>query len=99
MYQHNAVHIKDVLKEVVKQFGGKKRLKHQESLVTVWRGIAGTKIANQTTIIGIDQKIIRIKVNSAPLLNELANFKKRELLAKINEKMPGRFYQDIKFVH
>jgi len=93
-----AVHIQDILKEVVKDIGGKKRLKQQGILECLWQEVVGENLARHTYVVGVKQKVIQVKVDSAPLLNELANFKKQQILTKIREKLPDKSYQDIKFM-
>jgi predicted nucleic acid-binding Zn ribbon protein len=96
-----AVHIQHILKEVIKDIGGKKRLKQQGALDRLWIDVVGDELACHTYVAGIKQKIIQVKVDSAPLLNELANFRKQEILNKIQAKLPisesGK-YVDIKFM-
>lgn len=90
--------LKDVLKEVIKNLGGPKRLKQQNLLETVWQEVVGTEIARQTKVVGAKQRVIRVQVDSATLLNELANFRKEAILSKIRERLPDKSYQDIKFI-
>lgn len=96
--KQTAIPLKDILKEVVKNLGGKKRLKQQNLLDEVWREIVGREIARHTRVLGAKQRVIRVKVDSATLLNELANFRKAAILTKIKERLPDKSYQDIKFI-
>ena len=91
-------HIKDVLKQVLKGIGGKKRAKKQTTISIIWQETVGEKISSHTQIVDVKQKTIHVKVDSAPLLNELAQFRKKEILYKINQKTPDNPYQDIKFL-
>lgn len=83
-----AVHIQHILKDVIKDIGGKKRLKQQGTLDRLWPGIVGEELACHTYVVGIKQKVIQVKVDSAPLLNELANFRRQEIFGKIRAKLP-----------
>jgi methyl coenzyme M reductase subunit C-like uncharacterized protein (methanogenesis marker protein 7) len=83
-----AVHIQHILKDIIKDIGGKKRVKQQGILDRLWPEVVGEELSQHTYIAGIKQKVIQVKVDSAPLLNELANFRKEEIFNKIRAKLP-----------
>jgi predicted nucleic acid-binding Zn ribbon protein len=88
-----AVHIQHILKDVIKDIGGKKRLKRQGQLEGLWEEVVGKDLAQHTYVLGVKQKVIQVKVDSAPLLNELANFKKQSILTMIRKKLPDKSSQ------
>lgn len=51
-----------------------------------WDKIVGAQTAARTSVQGLKQKILYVKVQSPALMNELANFKKDAILLKIQER-------------
>ena len=63
-----------------------------------WPKIVGTAIAQRTDVQGFRQKILYVKVASPALMNELANFKKDNILSKLQTEYPDQHIRDIKFI-
>jgi len=47
--------------------------------------------------VGLRRGVLEIEVKSAVLLQEFAQFRKRELLGSIRAKLPGRTISDLRF--
>jgi predicted nucleic acid-binding Zn ribbon protein len=90
--------IQSIIKDVIRTLGGKRRMKQQKELSEIWTEISGKKLSSHTQLMGVRKKVIQVKVDSVTLMSELSNFKRQELLAKIREKTPGKYYLDIKFI-
>ena len=76
---------------------GTKRVRKQQDLTQVWEEIVGPSVAAYTRIAGEKQNILYVKVNSAPILSELANFRKKGILQKLRVASK-RNYRDINFI-
>ena len=89
-------HISDVVRQVRKEL---LRESTQKSLAigNNWDKIVDTQTARRTCVIGFKQKVLYVKVESTVFLNELCNFKKDAILAKLQLKYPGHKIRDIKF--
>lgn len=67
-------------------------------LALEWEKILGAKIATQTQLLGIKQRILTVKVNSAALCQELNNFRKDKLHKTLLTTEAGKRIRDIKFI-
>jgi len=63
-----------------------------------WDKIVDARTASRTCVMGFRQKVLYVKVESPPLLNELCNFKKDAILAKLQSKYPDHKIRDVKFI-
>lgn len=66
-------------------------------LEAAWAAAAGPQIAAQTRVLKINRQVLEIEVKTAVLLQELAQFGKRPLLAAVREQLPGVTVKDLKF--
>lgn len=80
--------IRDVLAQVLKQYGlgSDPRLR---KAVAAWREAAGTEFFDQTQVVGVKEGVVTIQVATAPLLQELAVYHKRGLLAALKKADPS----------
>ena len=62
-----------------------------------WADAAGPDLLKDTRVGGIRRGVLEVEVRSAVLLQELTQFHKRGLLAKLRAAMPGQPLTDIKF--
>lgn len=101
MKRQTAQPISKLIKDFRKTLGTK-RAKEQprlfSGLTQAWREIVGEKIARHAKLVGEKQNILYVKVDSAPILAELANFRKREILQKLHTGYPTKTYRDINFI-
>lgn len=89
-------HIGDVVRRVRKELL-KENTKKSLVIGENWDKIVDAQTARRTCVMGLRQKILYVKVESAALLNELCNFKKDAILAKVQLKYPDHNIRDIKF--
>jgi predicted nucleic acid-binding Zn ribbon protein len=66
-------------------------------LEQAWETAAGPQIAGQTRVLILKRQILEIEVRTAVLMQELAQFGKRPLLAAVREQLPGVTIKDLKF--
>lgn len=83
-----------------KDFLKEENLEHtfkQKELIANWERVMGKTIASRTTKLFFSQKILFVKLSSAPLKNEMQNSKAQIL--EIIEKEIGRGeVEDVKFL-
>ena len=85
----------EVLKRWIKQTGVA-RLSERERLWAAWERLLGPD-APHTTLSGMRDHVVTFTVDSSPLLSELANFRKQELLECLREEVKSYFVRDIRF--
>lgn len=69
----------------------------ESQLATVWKEVAGEKIAAGTRVLGINRGVLQVAVGNSPLLSELAAFHKGALLAALQERHADLKIRDLKF--
>jgi predicted nucleic acid-binding Zn ribbon protein len=73
------------------------RLRAAGELEYAWIAAAGDSVAKQTKLGGVRHGVLLVTVGHSALLEELAAFRKSELLAALRAKVPGLSLQDIRF--
>ena len=73
------------------------RLRAAGELEYAWIEAAGESVAKQTQLGGVRHGVLSVTVAHPALLEELAAFRKSELLAALRAKVPGLSLQDIRF--
>jgi predicted nucleic acid-binding Zn ribbon protein len=58
-------------------------------LEETWRAAAGPQAASQTRVHGMRRGVLEIVVGNGVLLQELAHYRKRELLESVRRALPG----------
>jgi predicted nucleic acid-binding Zn ribbon protein len=66
-------------------------------LEKAWADAVGPKQAPQTRVLGLRRGILEVEVQSAILLQELAQFHKRKLLERLRERLPNHTLTDLRF--
>jgi predicted nucleic acid-binding Zn ribbon protein len=66
-------------------------------LESAWAAAAGDHWARDTRLLGLKRGVLEIAVKNAVLLQELTQFHKRPLLAKLRQALPGLTLTDLKF--
>ena len=91
-----ATPLKDAMKEMFQKYRLSNKF-NEMKLIGSWESIMGKPIASRTTKIFIKDKILFVKLSSAPLKNELLIAKKQilELLSKEGAK---GVIEDIRFI-
>jgi Dna[CI] antecedent DciA-like protein len=66
-------------------------------LERAWTTAMGGENETGTRILGLRRGVFEVEVNNAVLLQELASFQKRKLLAKLRECLPNHTVNDLRF--
>ena len=66
-------------------------------LERAWEEAAGPELAPQTRLGALRRGVLEVEVNSAVLLQELAQFHKRRLLQALRGLLPGVTISDLRF--
>jgi predicted nucleic acid-binding Zn ribbon protein len=66
-------------------------------LEQAWAEAAGPDIAPQTRVNHLRRGVLEVVVGNAVLLQELAHFHKRRLLAELRRRLPGVPLTDLRF--
>jgi predicted nucleic acid-binding Zn ribbon protein len=85
----------DALKAMLKQFHLEERYE-ENRLKATWEELMGKPIARRTTRLFVKKKVLYVKLNSAPLRQEL-NIAKPKMLEIISENFGKDFIEDIRF--
>jgi predicted nucleic acid-binding Zn ribbon protein len=90
------VPLAQALAQVMKDCGIQKR--GPVSLISQrWVDVVGEEIARHATVKGYRGGVLGIEVDSAPWLQELAAFRREEILARLAEIVPEVAVHDLKF--
>jgi len=73
------------------------RRQGQLRLENAWAEAVGTTHAAHTRVAGFRRGVLEVEVNNGVLLQELAHFHKRRLLAELRGKLPGTTLTDLRF--
>ena len=66
-------------------------------LERAWAAALGPEHEPHTRVLGLRRGVLEVEVNSPVLLQELASYHKRQLLAKLRESLPNHPLTDIRF--
>src|SRR5438552_17306316 len=66
-------------------------------LEAAWAAAIGPEFLPDTRVLVIKRGVLEVEVRNAILLQELAHFHKRKLLAVVRDGMPGTTLTDLKF--
>jgi predicted nucleic acid-binding Zn ribbon protein len=66
-------------------------------LEQAWAEAAGAALAEQTRVNGLRRGVLEVIVGNAVLLQELAHYEKRRLLAQFRSRLPGTTVTDLRF--
>ncbi|MEZ6046244.1 MAG: DUF721 domain-containing protein [Planctomycetaceae bacterium] len=77
---------------------GYARVQGNEQLHQYWKKVAGSQLAAQTRVLGIKRGVLQVGVTNAPLLSELAAFRKTQLLKQLQEEASELKVRDLKFI-
>lgn len=91
-----AVPLSKALSELI-ALKGLGRIQGDQRLKDAWEQAAGEKIAGQTSVTGIKNRIVQVGVVNSALLNELNSFHKGSLLQKLQAEYGKQDVRDIKF--
>ena len=86
----------EILARYMRASGLKEKLRCPE-VYDCWPEAAGPEASRHSRVVGFDNCILYVEVDSAPWLQMLAAFRKPELLRGVREAMSGVRVTDIKF--
>ena len=66
-------------------------------LERAWAAAVGAEHEEDTRVLGIRRGVFEVEVNSPVLLQELASYHKRKLLAKLRQGLPNHTLTDVRF--
>ena len=66
-------------------------------LEKAWAEAVGPEFAPRTRINGLRRGVLEVEVTGAVLMQELAHYHKRQLLARLRERLPGTILTDLRF--
>jgi predicted nucleic acid-binding Zn ribbon protein len=66
-------------------------------LERAWESAVGVKDAEQTRVLGLKRGVLEVEVNSAVLLQELAQYQKRRLLEALRARLNDTTIADLRF--
>lgn len=92
----SAIPLSNALSELI-ALKGLARVRGDQRLLEAWEQAAGEKIASQTTVQGIKNRIVMVGVENSALLNELNSFHKSSLLQKLQKEYGKQDVRDIRF--
>lgn len=73
------------------------RKSERERLERAWLDAVGEELGGQTRPGGFRRGVLEIEVRNGVLMQELAQFRKRELLVKLRTVLPGVTVTNLKF--
>ena len=66
-------------------------------LEQAWADVAGPELLKDTRVNGLRRGVLEIEVKNAVLIQELAQYHKRSLLAELRKALPGVTVTDLRF--
>src|SRR5262245_14992634 len=72
------------------------RMSGRAKLESAWAAAIGPELLPDTRVMIIRRGVLEVEVRNAILLQELAQFHKRKLLASVRDGMPGTTLSDLK---
>ena len=85
-----------VMRDFLRTSGLSRRMK-QGYLADAWEAAVGAKMSALTRISDFRQNMLHVEVASAALMQELAGFRKKEILQKLRQQPREAPIHDIKF--
>ena len=85
----------DLLPVLLKSLGLEQRLKERE-ILSVWPTVVGDEIAARTEAVKIERGVLNVYVTHSAWLQEL-HFVEREIIQKLNERVPSAKLRRIRF--
>jgi len=73
------------------------RVSGRAKLEAAWAAAIGPEFLPDTRVLVIRRGVLEVEVRNAILLQELAQFHKRKLLASVRDRSPGTTIADLKF--
>jgi predicted nucleic acid-binding Zn ribbon protein len=88
--------LKDAINELLRLYGLEEKMQGI-TLIKVWEDVMGRVIAKHTTDIFYKKKVLTVKIDSAPLRQEL-HYMQTEIIQKLNESMGKELVSELKLL-
>lgn len=86
----------DVLAKFMRTSGLRQKLRSPE-IYDCWPEVVGSEACLHSRVVGLNNCVLHVEVDSAPWLQVLSTFRKKELLQSMNQRMTGTLLKDIRF--
>lgn len=93
--KHNEQSLAQVIEKVINSYKLGDKMKELD-LIKAWEEVMGRAVATRTREISVRNKILYLRLNSAPLREELSH-NKQQLIKILNEKAGAVLIEDIHF--
>ncbi|MFI5204460.1 MAG: DUF721 domain-containing protein [Flavobacteriales bacterium] len=93
--KNNQQSLAQVIEKVINSYKLGDKMKEMD-LIKAWEEVMGKAVATRTREITVRNKILYLRLNSAPLREELMHSKK-QLITILNEKAGAQLIEDIHF--
>jgi predicted nucleic acid-binding Zn ribbon protein len=91
--QYNEFSLSQAMSKMIDDNGMRRKYNELE-IRDAWDQVCGTMIANHTKSVRLQRKKIWVKIESAPLRQELS-YRKEDLVQKMNEQLGHSLIEDI----
>ncbi len=88
--------LKDAINDLLRLYGLEEKMQGI-TLIKVWEDVMGKVIAKHTTDISFKKKVLTVKLDSAPLRQEL-HYMQTEIVQKLNENMGKEIVSELKLL-
>ena len=89
--------IGEFLPQVLRDLGPRRR-DELYVLTEAWSRAAGPDVALRSRVVGMNRDTLTVAVESAALMQEIASFRRPEILARIRAEFPRRTIADLRCV-
>jgi len=93
--QENNLPIKTLIDALMKSYGLDKRFKELD-VIRAWKDLMGVAVAHRTEKLVIKNRVLRIKMNSSVMRDELAHGK-QVIILRVNEFAGEKIIDDVWF--
>lgn len=91
--QRNEFNLRDAMSKMIDDNGMRRQFNELE-IKRAWDDVGGLMITKHTKSLRLQRKKVWVKIDSAPLRQELS-YRKDDLLQKMNERLGRSFIEDI----
>jgi len=95
MKDNNEQPLKEVINDLLKEYNLEDKL-NRSKVIDSWEKVMGLSVAHRTTDIFVGKKTLYVKLNSAPLREELL-YHKDKIIQSLNEEVGAEVINDIVF--
>ncbi|MBP7273430.1 MAG: DUF721 domain-containing protein [Saprospiraceae bacterium] len=96
MKKHNEISLGEALNQLITELKWKDKL-YEQQIKEIWSHNYGQTIANATTKISINERVLTLQINSSAIKHQVA-YSKATILKEINQKLNENYLIDIKLL-